>query len=86
MFSRLYALMRGGRLARYVRGYMRFGQLCNRSYVAAGGKTRRYKIRFGGFPHFSFLYLRVLPPESAERATKKWSRTIKKRYVILAYL
>lgn len=57
---------RRGRLARYVRGYMRFGQLCNRSYVAAGGKTRRYKIRFAGFPHFLFLYLRVLPPGVSE--------------------
>ena len=68
MFSRLYALM--GRLARSVRGYMRFGQICSRSYAAAGGKTRRYKICFGGFPHFSFLYLRVLPTESAEWVLK----------------
>ena len=77
---------RRGRLARYVRGYMRFGQLCNRSYVAAGGKTRRYKIEKCGKPPKQILYLRVLLPESAERATKKWSRTIKKRYAILAYL
>ena len=24
------------------------------SYAAVGGKTRRYKVTFGGFPHFIF--------------------------------
>ena len=28
----------------------------------AGGKTRRYKNHYGGFPQFLILYLRVLPP------------------------
>ena len=30
----------------------------------SGGKTRRYKLDFPGFPQFPFLYLRILPPGS----------------------
>ena len=55
-----------GRLAGYVRGYMRIGEIDNRSYVAAGGKTRRYKIEKCGKPPKQILYLRVLPPDQQD--------------------
>ena len=36
----------------------------------AGGKTRRYKNHYGGFPQFLILYLRVLPPACGGQSIK----------------
>ena len=36
----------------------------------AGGKTRRYKNYYGGFPQFLILYLRVLPPACGGQSIK----------------